>query len=166
MGYAFDGAAKRVTLTPGTTQIVLADLWSRWKDWVLAGNAQHLPAFDTVGGDIAAIPLYLFPVNGWKIVPQAANHTLSVTGGILATADDSDPFVDPVGTFKIRINREAPAIAIGYSTTGGSSGPSAATVAAAVLAALGGTPVPADVRSVNGVAITGAGVPGNSMRPA
>ena len=132
MGYAFDGATKRVTLTPGTTEIVLMDLWSRWKDWVLAGNAQHLPAFDTVGGDIAAIPLYLFSKNGWKLVPQAANHTLRVAGGILVTDDDSDPFVDPVGSFKIRINREAPAIAIGYSTSGGSAGPSAATIAAAV----------------------------------
>lgn len=131
MSYTFDGATKRVTLGSGVTTLVLADLWSRWKDWVLSGNASALPAFDTVGGDIAAIPLYLFPINGWKIVPQAANHTLTVTGGILATEDDSDPFVDPAGSYAIRINREAPGIAIGYSTSGG-SGPSASSIAAAV----------------------------------
>jgi len=118
MSYTFDGTNKRIVL--GTATLVLADLWSRWKEWVLAGNAQFLPALDTVGGDIAAIPLYLFPKNGWKIVPQAADHVLRVTGGVLATEDDSDPFVDPVGSYKIRINREAPAIAIGYSTSGGS----------------------------------------------
>lgn len=65
-------------------------------------------------------------------------------------------------------------------TTGGA--PSAAAVAAAVRSELaielarvdaaittrvaGGATVPADVRQVNGVTITGAGVPGNSMRPA
>lgn len=119
MSYTFDGANKRIVLGVGTVELVLADLWSRWKDWVLAGNAQFLPALDTVGGDIAAIPLYLFPRNGWKIVPQSANHVLRVTGGVLATEDGSDPFVDPVGSYQIRINREAPAIAIGYSTGGG-----------------------------------------------
>lgn len=43
----------------------------------------------------------------------------------------SDPFTDPVGSYKIRINRQIPGIAIGYSTSGG-SGPTAADIAAAV----------------------------------
>ncbi|HRD86812.1 MAG TPA: hypothetical protein PK752_00935 [Accumulibacter sp.] len=120
MGYAFDGAAKTVTLTSGTTVLDLIDLHSRWKDWVRAGNAAVLPAFRAVGGDIPAIPLYLFLLNGWNIVPQAADHTLRVISGVFEREGGGDPFVDPAGSYKIRINRETPGIAIGYSTSGGS----------------------------------------------
>jgi hypothetical protein len=109
----------------------LVDLHSRWKDWVLAGNAFYLPAFSAVGGDIASIPLYLFIGNGWKIVPQSADHSLAVTGGVLNSDNGSDPFIDPVGTYKIRINREAPGIAIGYSASGVAA-PTAEQNAAAV----------------------------------
>lgn len=133
MAYTFNGAAKRITLTAGTTSIVLAEMYSRWKDWVLSGNGGFLPAFSTVGGDIPAIPLYLFLENGWRIVPQAADHVLTVGGGVLEVQGGGDPFVDPAGSYKIRINRQAPGIAIGYSTTG-SSGPSASDIADAVWA--------------------------------
>lgn len=120
MGYAFDGTVKTVTLTSGTTVLDLIDLHSRWKDWVRAGNAAVLPAFSAVGGEIPEIPLYLFLRNGWNIVPQAANHTLTVINGVFNREGGGDPFVDPAGSYRIRINREAPGIAIGYSTGGGS----------------------------------------------
>jgi len=111
----------------------LVDLFSRWKDWVLAGNAETLLAFSTVGGEITEIPLYLFVQNGWLIVPQSADHVLNVTNGVLVGQGSADPFTDPVGSYKIRINRQVPGIAIGYSTSG-STGPSAADIAAAVWA--------------------------------
>lgn len=38
MGYAFDGAAKTVTLTTGTAVLDLIDMHSRWKDWVRGGQ--------------------------------------------------------------------------------------------------------------------------------
>ena len=115
--------------------MVLADLYSRYKEWVLAGNSSASLAFTTVGGDIPAIPLYLFLENGWRIVPQAADHALTVSGGILEVQGGGDPFVDPVGSFKIRLKLQTPGIAIGYSSTGGvtgSTGPDAATIADAV----------------------------------
>ena len=118
MAYTFDGPNKRIILSSGTTSISLIDLWSRYKDWIHAGNAGYIRAFYTVGGDIPAIPLYLFIQNGWRIVPQAADHTLSVVDGILEVEGGGDPFVDPVGSYKIRINRESPGIAIGYSSSG------------------------------------------------
>lgn len=131
MAYTFNGTTKRITLSTGTVTLDLVDLHSRWKDWVLAGNAECLLAFSTVGGEITEIPLYLFMQNGWLIVPQSANHTLTVTNGILVGQGSADPFTDPAGAYKIRINRQTPGIAIGYSTTGG-SGPTAADIAAAV----------------------------------
>lgn len=132
--FTFDGSAKRITLGAGTTLLMLAEMYSRWKDWVLAGNAGFLPAFSTVGGDIPAIPLYLFLENGWRIVPQDADHSLTVAGGILEVQGGGDPFVDPAGVpRRIRINRQAPGIAIGYSTNG-IAGPSPSDIAQAVWA--------------------------------
>lgn len=131
MSYSFNGTTKRVTLPSGMVILDLIDLYSRFKEWVLAGNAECLLAFATVGGEITEIPLYLFMLNGWLIVPQSANHTLTVTNGILVGQGGADPFTDPAGSYKIRINRQTPGIAIGYSTNGG-SGPTAAEIAAAV----------------------------------
>jgi hypothetical protein len=111
----------------------LVDLHSRWKEWILAGHAECLLAFSTVGGEITEIPLYLFMLNGWLIVPQSANHTLTVVNGVLVGQGSADPFTDPAGSYKIRINRQTPGIAIGYSTSGG-TGPTAAEIAAAVVA--------------------------------
>lgn len=133
MSYTFDGSTKRITLSAGTTTLDLVDLHSRWKDWVFTGNAGYAAAFKAVGGDIPAIPLYLFLLNGWRIVPQSADHALTVGGGVLEVEGGGDPFVDPAGSYKIRINRQAPGIAIGYSTTG-STGPTAAEIADAVWA--------------------------------
>jgi len=123
VAYTFNGVTKRITLSAGTVTLDLLDLHSRWKEWLLLGNAGYEQAFRAVGGDIPAIPLYLFILNGWRIVPQSADHTLTVINGVFEVDGGGDPFVDPVGSFKIRINREAPGIAIGYSTTGGSAGP-------------------------------------------
>ena len=116
MSYTFDGDNKLITLTAGTTTLSLPDLYSKYKEWFLQGNSEYLIAFETVGGDIPQIPLYLFLINGWKIVPQSANHTLTVTDGILIGENASDPFQDPIGSYAIRINREAPGIAVGYET--------------------------------------------------
>jgi len=133
VAYTFNGTTKRITLSTGTVTLDLVDLFSRWKDWVLAGNAETLLAFSTVGGEITEIPLYLFVQNGWLIVPQSADHVLNVTNGVLVGQGSADPFTDPVGSYKIRINRQVPGIAIGYSTSD-STGPSAADIAAAVWA--------------------------------
>lgn len=131
MSYTFNGTTKRIILPTGMVTLDLVALYSSWKNWVLAGNAECLLAFSTVGGEITEIPLYLFMQNGWLIVPQSANHTLTVTNGILVGQGGADPFTDPAGAYKIRINRQTPGIAIGYSTNGG-SGPTAAEIAAAV----------------------------------
>lgn len=53
-----------------------------------------------------------------------------------------------------------------FSTTAvGGSGPSAESIAAAVLAALQGTTIPANIKQVNDVTVQGAGTPANPMRP-
>ena len=133
MVYTFNGSTKRITLPVGMVSLNLLDLFSRWKDWVRAGNAECLIAFEAIGGEKPQIPLYLFLVNGWRLVPQSADHVLNVVNGILEEEFDAEPFIDPAGSYRIRINRQTPGIAIGYSSTGG-SGPTAADIAAAVWA--------------------------------
>lgn len=156
MAYTFNGIAKTITLSAGTVTLDLVDLHSRWKDWVLAGNSGYAQAFSTVGGDIPAIPLYLFLLNGWRIIPQSANHTLDVIGGILEVFGGGDPFVDPAGSYSIRITRQAPGIAIGYSTTGVAA-PSAAENATAVLAAMATNPPPVNTVEIHGGEVIGSG---------
>lgn len=125
MGYTFDGPNRRIVLTAGTTSVDVRDLYSRWKDWVHAGNAKYLPFFDALGGDPidpsagTLIPTYLFLKDGARIRPQEANHTLSVVGGILLVEGGGDPFLDTVGNFRVRINYQQPVQAIGYNTGGG-----------------------------------------------
>jgi hypothetical protein len=166
MAYTFNGVTKRITLSSGMVTLDLLDLHSRWKDWLLLGNAGYEQAFRAVGGDIPAIPLYLFVLNGWKIVPQSADHTLTVSNGILDVDGDSgtDPFAYPVG-YDVRTRMAAPGIAIGYSLAGG-SGPSAESIAAATVAAFrAATPlIPVDAREMNGAPIIGTGTPTNKWR--
>jgi hypothetical protein len=137
MGYNFDGPNKRVVLTSGTTTIILADLWSRYKDWLLTTGAGYLPAFDTVGGEPidatqgTKVPLFLFLRNGWVIRPQESSHTLTVSGGTLVVDGGGDPFVNTVGAFNVRIRYSQPVVAIGYDTSGAPA-PSANEVATAV----------------------------------
>ena len=122
MSYTFDGVAKKIYLPSGMTVLNLQDLYSRWKDWVRTSyNSKYPLAFYAVGGDIPEIPLYLFEQNEWYTVPQQADHTLEVIQGVYVRAGGGDPFTDPTGAYKIRINRQVPGIAIGYSLNGNSS---------------------------------------------
>jgi len=123
----FDGPTKRINLTTGTTTLNVVDLWSRWVDWVSTDdNSKYLPAFSSVGGDSidqtagTTIPIYAFLINGWRIKPQEASHTLSVPGGIILVDGGGDPFVNTSGAYTVRINYSQPVQAITV-TTGGAS---------------------------------------------
>lgn len=119
MSITFNGATKKITLGIGITSLSVRDLWSRACDWMAeADNSKYGEIMKQVGGDIDAIPIYVFLLNGWRIVPQSANHTLEIVDGVLYVDGGGDPFVDPDGAFKIRISYQTPGIAIGYSTGG------------------------------------------------
>jgi len=141
MGYVFDGVTKTITLTAGTTNVSIRDLWSRWVDWLaVSDNSKYYPAFSSTGGDPidpsagTYIPIYVFVQNGWKIKPQEANHTLSVRDGILLVAGGGDPFKNTDGNYVVRINYQQPVQAISFSTTGGggSTAPTVDEIAVAV----------------------------------
>ena len=123
MAYSIDGPTKTITLTAGTVTMSVRDAWSRWVDWWITGdNSKYLPAFATVGGnniDIDAgtsVPIYAFLLNGWHIKPQEANHTLTVTGGILLVDGGGEPFISTDGSYIVQINYQQPVQAITVNT--------------------------------------------------
>lgn len=139
MGYSIDGASKVITLTAGTTSVSVRDLWSRWVDWFLTGdNSKYLPAFVNVGGDEidpaegTYIPIYAFLMNGWKIKPQEADHTLTIKDGILLVNGGGDPFNNTNGSYVVRINYQQPVQAISFSAEGGTA-PTAEEIADEVM---------------------------------
>lgn len=99
MGYTFDGPNKKIQLTAGTTAVAMGDLYSRWIDWLLTSdNSKYLLAVRNVGGDatsdVEALGITYFLTNGWRIVPQSADHRLTITGNLF-----TDPFgYSPVDT--------------------------------------------------------------------
>jgi hypothetical protein len=112
MNITFDGDNKLMVCGSGTTELNIRKLYSMWKEWVMQDdNMKYLSAFRVVGGDPTVgdkiITPYFFLLNGWKIRPQKANHTLKVDG-ILLTDDDSDPFTDVDGNYRIAIQAIVP----------------------------------------------------------
>jgi hypothetical protein len=141
MALIFDGATKIITLTPGTTTVSVRRLWSDWVDWFLTGdNSKYLPAFKSVGGDDidptqgTKIPIYSFLVNGWKLKPQEANHTLTINDGILLVNGGGDPFLNTTGAYTVRINYQQPVQAISFATGGGTGLTLSEIEASAILA--------------------------------
>ena len=162
MAIQFDGPNKVIILTSGTVTLSVRDLWSRWVDWLLTSdNSKFLPAMSLLGGDeidpIAGtkIPVYVSLLNGWRIRPQAASHTLNVTAGILLVLGGGDPFLD-VPSFTVRVNYKQPVEAIGFST-GGGGGATPDQIAAAILALAQTTPIHANVKEVNDYVVDGTG---------
>jgi hypothetical protein len=108
----FDGVNKLIIMDHGVTDLSVKNLYSYWKQWMQTGtNSGFAPAFTVVGGDPTTgsnvITPYFFLSNGWKIRPYEGNHTLKVDG-ILITDDDSDPFVDTIGAFRVGIQSIVP----------------------------------------------------------
>lgn len=107
MAYTFDGVNKLIIISNGTTTVDAKDLYSRWKDWVvLADNAKYLEAMTVLGGDPLPggrnLGTTYFIENGWKIRPYEGNHTLVLSGN-LYSRDGSDPFVNTLGNYNVRI---------------------------------------------------------------
>lgn len=141
MAYTFNGVAKTITHSGGTLSV--AEMWSRYVDWLAVGdNSKYGDLLTTVGRDENDIPLYVFLEPGVTIVVTDNSIPSPVVDGVLKTRSGGDPF----GGAVVNARLVEPGIAIGYSTTGGTSGPSAADIAAEVIAAIraANPPVPVD----------------------
>jgi hypothetical protein len=164
----FDGASKRIVLD--SAAVTAAGLWSDWVRWLDADtdNGKWDPAFRQVGGDDLggglSIPPYIFLLNGWRVRPMESNHNLTITGNLFVDGGGV-PVVGTLGTYQVNVNYTVPVQAQAFDP-GGSTGPSAADIAAAVLAALEATTIPVDAKKMNGAPIAGTGQPTDLWRGA
>jgi hypothetical protein len=111
MAYTFDGPTKLITLSSGTVEFSVLDLYSRWKDWMLlSDNTKYQPAMRTAGGDPISATKNLgatfFLLNGWRIRPQEADHRLTVNGNLYTDPSGSSPFVDTLGAYNVTIEMQ------------------------------------------------------------
>lgn len=158
MPIAIDPANQRFILD--SASVTAKSLYAAWVDWVaLSDNAKYLPAFRTAGGDDLGggllIPPYYFLLNGWKVRPMEAHQTLVIDGNLFVDGG-GDPIVSTLGVYQVLVKSVVPVQAQGISTSGG-SGPTAADIAAAVLAQLMATAIPANMVQVKGQALVGTG---------
>ena len=104
-------------------------------------------------GGGAKFPAVAF-VNGWTLQFPAGNF--EIRGGNVAAT------INPVAGAYVLLTQSA-----AYAVTSiGAGGATPADIADEVMAHIAAGFVPADVRRVNGVSVTGAGVPGNEWGPA
>ena len=92
-----------------------------------------------------------------------ANQNLLIEGNLFVDGGGV-PVVSTLGTFQVNVNYTVPVQAQGISTSG-STGPTAAEIATAILAAAQITPIHADARSIKGQAIGGNGTEGDPWGP-
>ena len=167
MPIAFDPANKRIVLD--SASVSATELYSRSADWLATSdNAKYGAVFRQVGGDDLggglSIPPYYFLQGLWRVRPMESNHNLTITGNLFVEGGGV-PVVSTLGNFQVNVNYTVPVQAQGISTSG-STGPSAATIAAEVLAALQATTIPVNVKAINSTPIAGGGTAGNEWRPA
>ena len=167
MPITFDPAAKRIILD--SASVTATEIFRRWEDWAVAsdnlkyGLVIRQVGSDDLGGGLS-IPPYFFLQGDWRVRPMESSHNLTITGNLFVEGGGV-PVVPTLGTHQVNVNYTVPVQAQGISTSG-STGPSAESIAAAVLAALQGTTIPADTQKMNGADIIGDGSEANPWRGA
>jgi NAD(P)-dependent dehydrogenase (short-subunit alcohol dehydrogenase family) len=172
--FIFDGPTKKIHLNPtyvvsGVLSFSCLELWSRWVDWQ-AENSQYLFALDIIyvpspaGGFIGP---YLFLRNdlGWVGVPPPVDGvSIQVTGGAFYGMSAALPVMENV------VGQETDMVVqqsniVNTISISGTAGPTAAEIAAAVLAALSAATIPVDTKKINGAQLSGNGTTGNPWGP-
>jgi hypothetical protein len=97
----------------------------------------------------------------WQLSFPVGNYVATVAGGNFVGGPGGDPIAYSAGVQTLIIQSAASTV-----VTAGGSVPSAAQVAAAVLAAAEAAPIAANLEKVNAIPIVGSGVAGDSFRPA
>lgn len=138
--FTFDGPNKRIEVDAelGDSSFTPVELYSAWKDWIGAGNAQYLEAFaESVGGNDlgggTSLDAYIFLRNdlGWRIRPDARDHTLVIDGNLYGADANTTLFAATVSPATVQIERSFSSRAVGVATSG-SAAPTATENANAV----------------------------------
>ena len=134
MAITFDPSSNRIILD--SIAVTAAQIWIAWIDWVASSdNSKYLPALKQVGGDdlgsSLTIPPYIFLLNGWRVRPMEASHTLIITGNLFVDGGGT-PIVPTLGTFNVSAQYTVPVQA--QAILVGGAGPTAIENADAVWA--------------------------------
>jgi hypothetical protein len=110
MAIIFDPIERRIILD--SPNVTVPEIFSRWEDWIAqSDNLKYLPAFRTVGGDGILtgleIPLYFFLINGWRVRPMEADHTLVIEGNLFVDGG-GDPIVPTLGVYRVLVKSVVP----------------------------------------------------------
>lgn len=109
MSIAFDGSARIIQIGGGQTAVGAAEIYSAWKDWVLAGNAQYPPAFRSIGGDplgggiSAGAYFFLNNADGWRLRPEAVAHELVISGNLYGENAALPVFLPPAADVQVLV---------------------------------------------------------------
>ena len=154
MSLTFDTANRVIESTASITD--LPAFHAALRDWEDSPDGAIHPVTHTWKAMDQGEGAFLYQadlVNGWVLkFPTPGNYTITgnLKGGIIPVA----------GVYVERTRATA------YTTTSvGGSGPSAESIAAAVLAALQGTTIPVNIKQVNDVTVQGAGTKLNPWQP-
>lgn len=107
--WTIDNLNRLLILKAGITDIdVEVDLYSDWKEeYLLSDNTKFPPAMRAIGGDpITATQnagATFFMINGWRIRPQEASHTLNITGNLFTDPAGDSVTVNTLGAFTVRV---------------------------------------------------------------
>lgn len=158
MAITIDPAAKRIILD--SASVTATEIYSRVTDWqALSDNLKYGQIIRQVGSDDLggglSIPPYFFLQGAWRVRPMESSHTLIITGNLFVEGGGV-PVVSTLGNFNVAVQYTVPVQAQGIATSG-STGPSAESIAAAVLAAFNAATIPVDVQKMNGAEVIGDG---------
>ena len=106
-----DTTLRLFIMKAGVTAIdVQIDLYSDWKELMLSSDALRAfpPALRTVGGDTIDVTRDLgdtyFLINDYKLRPDEADHTLTVTGNLFADPAANGKVVPTLGGFTVLVD--------------------------------------------------------------
>lgn len=128
MKVEFQGTNKLIVVNTGITELdVQVDLYSDWKEWSKENdNTKFLPAIRTIGGDpttgVKSVAPYFFLINGWKIRPQEADHTLTLNGNLFVDEPETYGYniiVSTEGDYNVLVNLSTTSDAIVVSAGSG-----------------------------------------------
>jgi hypothetical protein len=122
--YTINYTNKRIIMNSGETVYDVRGAYSKWKDDIfLSDNFTYDFAFSVLGNVVydppKRVPPFTSLTNNWKIRPDEANHTLTVSGGILYVDGGGDPFVNTLGAYTVRIKYVQPVEVLMIATGSG-----------------------------------------------
>ena len=99
----------------GDTSIDWIEVYSEWKDWVLAdpiARGGYPPAFRVVGGEergggAPRLGTTFFLCNGWKFRPAEYSHHVTINGNIVTDPAGARVWVPTLGAYTVGVQLES-----------------------------------------------------------